>query len=94
MPQKKLYLAAYDITCKARRARCASLLLDYGMRCQQSVYELPLARPELPALIEKGQQIIDAETDRLLLPVGAGAEIKGLGRGVHACQHDLFVISR
>lgn len=92
--KQPIYLAAYDIAAGSRRTRCARLLLDHGFRCQQSVYELPIARPDVPELLHKGERLIDAETDRLLLlPVSRGAAISGLGRGADACRHDLIVVS-
>lgn len=43
-----LYIASYDIADDRRRTRVARLLLQYGTRIQQSVYELFLDPAELP----------------------------------------------
>ena len=94
MNYRCLHLGAYDIASDSRRSRCARLLLDHGLRCQQSVFELPLARPDIQSLLQMGERIIDTETDRLLLlPVSTGTVVEGLGRGVSARHTNLFVVS-
>ena len=91
---RRLHLGAYDIATDSRRSRCARLLLDHGLRCQKSVFELPLALADIPSLLQMGERIINPETDRLLLlPVSAGAEVEGLGRGVSERRTDLFVVN-
>ena len=45
-----LYVAAYDITRPARRARVAEILLEYGRRVQRSVFEIEVEPEELDEL--------------------------------------------
>ena len=58
------WIVAYDITDDLRRARAASILLDAGLRLQQSVYEVD--GPSIRGLRERLDAVIDHEQDALL----------------------------
>lgn len=92
MTQRKLHLGAYDIGNDRRRNRIARCLLDHGMRRQKSVFECPLARPDIELLVDRVETLMMLEEDRfLLLPVGGGLD--GLGRAATEQNTDVLVVS-
>lgn len=57
------YLVLYDITDNRRLARAASIVLDYGVRVQKSVYEVRLTPQTLRMLRRRLAAVIDPEED-------------------------------
>lgn len=57
------YLVLYDITDNKRLARAASIVLDYGVRVQKSVYEARLNQQSLAALRRRLADVIDPKED-------------------------------
>lgn len=57
------YLVLYDIADSRRLARAASIVLDYGVRVQKSVYEVRLDPRSLARLQRRLGEVIDPERD-------------------------------
>lgn len=57
------YLVMYDITDNKRLARAASIVLEYGVRLQKSVYEVRLNPHTLSVLRERLANVIEPEED-------------------------------
>lgn len=57
------YLVLYDIADNRRLARAASIVLDYGVRVQRSVYEVCLTPHTLQMLRRRLAAVIDPEED-------------------------------
>lgn len=61
-----LTVIAYDITDDRRRQRVSTLLEDYGVRVNYSVFECELGAPEFEALYNRLKQLIRRRTDHVL----------------------------
>ena len=59
----KRYLVIYDIADGKRLARAATIVLDYGVRVQKSVYEVRLTKQSLTALQHRLARVINPEVD-------------------------------
>ena len=59
------FVIAYDITQDARRNRVMSLLKDYGLRVQYSVFECELDAGQAARLKESLKGLIDRRKDRV-----------------------------
>ena len=62
-----LTVIAYDITDDRRRERVSTLLEDYGLRVNYSVFECELEGEECTQVCVALAQLIDAQTDRILV---------------------------
>ena len=58
-------LAVYDIADEHRLAKVAKIVEGYGLRVQQSVFELNISLPKLRELHERINTIIDTNIDSL-----------------------------
>ena len=80
MPQRRLYLAAYDISCPQRLHRGLRVLKGYASGGQKSVFECFLTPFERRTLLAEIAAVIDARHDRfLLLPLAADRTVRTLG---------------
>ena len=61
------YLVCYDIADDNRRQRIFELLLDYGKRVQESVFECLIEVPLADRMQERLRQTIDAESDNVFV---------------------------
>jgi CRISPR-associated protein Cas2 len=78
------YVVCYDITDDRRRSRIASLLLDFGVRVQESVFVAHLDDDLFERMRERITQVIDGDWDKLhVFALCAACERKGwtLGQG-------------
>jgi len=57
------YLVLYDIADNRRLARAASIVLDYGVRVQKSVYEVRLTPHALAVLRRRLADVIEPQQD-------------------------------
>lgn len=57
------YLICYDISEDRRRERCASTLLDFGRRLQESVFLAVLEKPLIDDLLQRLRKVIEPELD-------------------------------
>lgn len=90
---RRLYLAAYDISSPRRLRAALSLLKGAASGRQKSVFECFLTGGERRELIKAMIGIINPAEDRfLLLPLTAADEIKTLGKGVAPGDHSYWYI--
>ena len=83
MSTRKLYLAAYDISCNRRLRKALYVLRAYASGGQKSVFECFLSEAEKTALLEEIQQVIDPTEDRFILLNLVGVKhIRVLGKAV------------
>lgn len=59
------YVICYDVTDDARRSRISSVLLDFGVRVQESVFVAHLDDDLAGRLRERMLRVVDKERDRL-----------------------------
>jgi CRISPR-associated protein Cas2 len=62
-----LTVIAYDIADDRRRAQVSTLLEDYGLRVNYSVFECELEGEEFTQVCTALSQLIDAHEDRIIL---------------------------
>jgi CRISPR-associated protein Cas2 len=93
MPNRTLYLAAYDIA-NPNRLRMALLVLKaHASGRQKSVFECFLTPKERCQLLEQVASILDREEDRFMLLPLAGVEgIKTLGIGVAPADPNFYYV--
>ena len=93
MPQRDLYLAAYDISEPRRLSAALKLTRAYATGGQKSVHELFLTPAERQALVEDMSVLIDMETDRfLLLRLDPRSRVHTLGKAVAPADPDYFYV--
>ncbi len=93
MPQRTLYLAAYDI-CDGRRLREAlRAVRSYASGGQKSVFECFLTDKERGDLLVQIDRILDPEEDRfMLLPLANPDGIQVLGIAVKPEDPDFYYV--
>lgn len=93
MPQRDLYLAAYDV-CEPRRLNAAlKLARAYATGGQKSVHELFLTPAERLQLVDGMRALIDMETDRfLLIRLDPRSRVHALGRALAPADPDYFYV--
>lgn len=69
MADKKFYVISYDIVDNRKRFKASEALKDYGQRVQKSVFEAKLDAGTLSKLLARLQNIIDKDTDNILVYV-------------------------
>ena len=67
MSQRKLYLAAYDITQSRRLRQFLRLLREFSGSGQKSVFECWLSNEEKKELTRRAEELMDKEEDRFIL---------------------------
>ncbi|WP_374488480.1 CRISPR-associated protein Cas2 [Zoogloea sp.] len=67
MPQRDLYLAAYDVTQPSRLAAALALVRGYTTGGQRSVHEIFLTRAERYELLHSMALLLDEACDRFFL---------------------------
>lgn len=89
------YLAIYDIAHPRRLARVAKILKDYGLRVQQSKFELDVNERELARLHQRILKVIDDGEDGVkyfLLCGTCRADIEIIGKGRLLPDEERFVV--
>lgn len=80
MPDRQLYVIAYDVCEPGRRRRAWRLLKDYAWGDQKSVFECFLTPSEKRELCKKLVAIMDRNEDRMLVAnIPEHEHIQGLG---------------
>jgi len=83
-----LYLVAYDVSSDPVRLRMSHILLRFGERVQESVYECRITRAQLRALLAECEPELaeDPEAHLRVYPVCQTCERRAIGLGavVHA----------
>lgn len=83
MPDRALYLAAYDVTDPDRLSAVLQVLKGYASGGQKSVFECFLTARERLALLAAVRSVLDTAEDRfLLLPLPDAAGVRALGIAV------------
>ncbi len=93
MPDRDLYLAAYDVTDADRLQAALHVLKGYASGGQKSVFECFLTARERLALLAEVRGMLDAAEDRfllLLLPDAGG--IRALGIAVRPSDPDFYYV--
>ncbi len=94
MPERDLYLAAYDVTDPSRlQAALHSVLMGYASGGQKSVFECFLTARERRALLDEVRGVLDTREDRfLLLPLPGHRDIRGLGIAVPPSDPEFYYV--
>lgn len=93
MPQRDLYLAAYDVSEARRLSAALKLTRAYATGGQKSVHELFLTPAERTSLVEDMSVLLDLETDRfLLLKLDPRSRVHTLGKAVAPADPDFFYV--
>jgi CRISPR-associated protein Cas2 len=93
MPQRDLYLAAYDIAEPRRLSAALKLTRAYATGGQKSVHELFLTPAERQALVKDMSVLIEMETDRFLLfKLDPRSRVHTLGKAVAPADPDYFYV--
>jgi len=76
------YVVCYDIADDARRSRISAVLLDFGVRVQESVFVAHLDDALAARLRDRLLRVVDNERDRLhMFQLCAACEKKGWAVG-------------
>ncbi len=93
MPDRALYLAAYDVTDADRLQAALHVLKGYASGGQKSVFECFLTARERLALLAEVRGVLDAAEDRfLLLPLPDAGGIRALGIAVRPSDPDFYYV--
>lgn len=93
MPQRALYIAAYDISDAARLRQALYILKGYATGGQKSVFECFLTQTERQCLLSEVQRVVDADADRfILLQLEQRARVRTLGIAVPPVDPDYFYV--
>ena len=93
MPQRDLYLAAYDISQPWRLSAALKLTRAYATGGQRSVHEIYLTTAEQRKLVQNIGALIEPKTDRfLLLRLDPRSRVHTLGKAVAPADPDYFYV--
>ena len=93
MPQRELYLAAYDISEPRRLTAALKLARAYATGGQKSMHEIYLTPAERSALVDDMRLLLALETDRfLLLRLDPRSRVHTLGKAVPPSDPDYFYV--
>ena len=93
MPQRDLYLAAYDIAEPRRLSAALKLTRAYATGGQKSVHELFLTPAEREQMVAAMDALIDKATDRfLLLKLDPRSRVYTLGRAIAPADPEYFYV--
>ena len=92
MPDRILYLAAYDVTDPERLQAALHVLKGYACGGQKSVFECFLSERERRALVAEIHGVLDLTHDRfLLLPLGE-VQVRTLGIALPPVDPDFYYV--
>lgn len=93
MTQRRLYIAAYDISSDARLRDALRVLQSYASGRQKSVFECFLSDGEKTDLLAEVQGILDGREDRfVLVRLDPRGKIRVRGRGVRPVDPPWFYV--
>ncbi len=93
MPERDLYLAAYDVSRPSRLAAALHAVRAYATGGQKSVHEVFLTQAERGDLLRDMALILDEQEDRfLLLRLDPRARVHTLGKAQEPADPDLFYL--
>ena len=91
MPERSLYIVAYDVSDPARQDRVRGIVRRYAAGGQKSVYECYLTPWERDALLRRLEGTIDRCTDRVfVLRLDPRSPVHTLGIGIPPCDAPFF----
>ncbi|GIU76153.1 MAG: CRISPR-associated endoribonuclease Cas2 1 [Bryobacteraceae bacterium] len=83
MPDRSLYLAAYDICDPGRLRKALHVMKQYATGGQKSVFECFLTEAEKQRLIGEMREVIEPREDRFfLIPIEMRSPVRTLGIAV------------
>ncbi|MDC0429230.1 CRISPR-associated endonuclease Cas2 [Phycisphaerales bacterium] len=88
---RTMYVIAYDITDDRRRRKIAKVAEGLGQRAQKSVFLAELSMVEHASLQKRLQQLIDPETDTVILAPSSNHDVVTLGRPIPVIAPRLIV---
>lgn len=92
MPDRTLYLAAYDVTDPDRLQSALHVLKGYACGGQKSVFECFLTERERQALVSEARAVLDLTRDRfLLLPLG-NVTVRALGIAIPPSDPEFYYV--
>lgn len=93
MPQRRLYIAAYDVSDDRRLRDALKVLKGYASGRQKSVFECFLTAAERHALVSEIRALLDPVEDRfLLLRLEPRGKIRVRGKAVKPVDPPWFYI--
>lgn len=93
MSQRRLYLAAYDVSRPSRLLTVLKIIRRYATGGQKSVHEIFLSDAERVHLLMAIDAVIDGAEDRFfLLRLDPRAAVQTMGTGLEPQDPDLFYI--
>ena len=93
MPQRQLFLAAYDVRDDSRLRRALHVLRDYTCGGQKSVFECYLTISERKRLISRVLGVIDESEDFfLIVPLRQSAPVKTIGTATPPADDNFLYI--
>jgi len=93
MPQRNLFLAAYDVTQPRRLIAALKIVRRYATGGQKSVHEVFLTPPERGELLHELALILDEAEDRfLLLRLDPRSKVHTLGNAMSPADPNLFYV--
>ncbi len=93
MTQRKLYLAAYDVTEPRRLRQALNIVKNYATGGQKSVYECFLSDLERRALLQDISTVLDGLEDRfMLVRLDPRSHISIMGIAVKPVDPDFFYV--
>jgi len=93
MPDRQLYVVAYDISEPRRLRKALYILKDYAWGGQKSVFECFLTPTEKYDLCERVRSVIDEEEDSLLaVKIREQELVQGLGIACLPKDEALFYV--
>ena len=93
MPQRQLFLAAYDVRDDSRLRRALHVLRDYTCGGQKSVFECYLTIAERKRLISRVLVVIDESEDFfLIVPLRKSSPVKTIGTATPPADDNFLYI--
>jgi CRISPR-associated protein Cas2 len=93
MTQRRLHIAAYDISSDARLRDALRVLKSYASGRQKSVFECFLTEGEKVSLVAEVKGILDPRDDRfVLIRLDPRGKIRVRGRGVRPIDPPWFYV--
>ncbi len=77
-----MHIIAYDITKDGKRVKLAKILLDYGDRVQDSVFEADIGPRDVTFIVKSSADLIDSSDSLRIYPIckACAQRIVAIGR--------------
>jgi len=67
LKMKQFVVIAYDIADDRRRQKIAKLLVQFGVRCNESVFECVLTQPKIQKMLQQLNKLANEQEDSILI---------------------------